>query len=164
MDSLTPTEVTIGLYEGSNEGRAIYLNDTRIAGPKCWGIIYPVKELKMDIDAVVYLRDECTRIIRKMRAERRKKRWPLMPDLTRKPTCDPGVCLTVMKIAQKRIDLLENALTEVIEAFGNSEKWETFVSQGGVFDEVDGDFVYAWDGDTPLSHLIKAKELLEGIR
>jgi hypothetical protein len=41
----------IGLYRGTNSGQAIYLGNGRhgyrIAGPKCWGFIEPVKEFEI---------------------------------------------------------------------------------------------------------------------
>lgn len=58
----------------------------------------------------------------------------------------------------------KEALKEVVDAFGPSEKWEAITSLGGIFDEAEGDFVYAWNGDRPLDHLIKAKKLLEAER
>jgi hypothetical protein len=54
-----------------------------------------------------------------------------------------------------------DALKECVEAFGDAEKWEPFISRGHIFDEIDGDHVYAWDGDAPLSHTMLAKEVLK---
>jgi hypothetical protein len=57
------SKIKIGFYKGSNSGQAIYLGDEsggyRVAGPKCWGFIEPIKEWTLDADDLERLIREC---------------------------------------------------------------------------------------------------------
>ncbi len=55
-----------------------------------------------------------------------------------------------------------NELMRAMEFYEDSEKWGTFISTGGIFEEQDGDFLMAFDAeDSPWS---KAREALAKAR